>query len=301
MRIDDHILKNVVFIGLPQADAKFPEWVYDEQTAEIDGSIHWGGTGFFLTVDDPPGNPIIFNYLVTAKHVADAIEGKAAILRMNSQGGGPAFFNVPAHAKWWRHPETPDSVDVAVLPWMPPHDIADFALMQAHEWLLTDEIIKKRNIGPGDNVYAVGLFSLALGRGRNIPIVRAGHIAIMSKEKIPGIRIGHWSGEAEVYVVEARSIGGLSGSPVFVRGTVNVPIKAANDGENLVMHGVGHPHLLGLVHGHWVIPAATINEVRIKPTRERSEANLGLAIVVPAHKILEVLNHPELVEMRRKN
>ena len=99
--------------------------------------------------------------------------------------------------------------------YLPPYDVADFRLMQSHEWLLTDEIIKTRNIGPGDNVYAVGLFSLAIGRERNIPIVRTGHIAIMSKEKIPGIRIGDWRGEAEVYVVEARSIGGLSGSPVF--------------------------------------------------------------------------------------
>jgi hypothetical protein len=27
---------------------------------------------------------------------------------------------------------------------------------------------------------------------------------------------------------------------------------------------------------------------------------MGISIVVPAHKILEVLNHPELVEARRK-
>ncbi len=300
MRIDDDLLKNIVFVGSVPADATFPEWMDDEQVTEVDRSIHWRGTGFFVTVDHPPGNPIIFNYLVTAKHVADAIEGKRAILRMSAQEGGPAFFNVPPEAKWWRHPVTPDSVDVAVLPWMPPYDVADFRLMQSHEWLLTDEIIKTRNIGPGDNVYAVGLFSLAIGRERNIPIVRTGHIAIMSKEKIPGIRIGDWRGEAEVYVVEARSIGGLSGSPVFVRGTINAPIKTGKDGENVVMHGIGHPYLLGLVHGHWVIRSDEINEVRIKPTGERSEANLGLAIVVPAQKIAEVLNHPGLVEIRDK-
>jgi hypothetical protein len=302
VRVDDNILKNVVFIGIPSKDpASFPEWVSEEQLAEIDASIHWGGTGFLVTIDHPPGNPIIFNYVVTAKHVADAIEGKPAILRMNFQGsGGPAHFNVPPNAKWWRHPETPDSVDVAVMPWMPPHEIADFSLMQAHEWLLTDEIAEKHNIGPGDNVYAVGLFTLAKGRDRNVPIVRTGHIAIMSKEKIPGIRIGHWRGEAEVYVVEARSIGGLSGSPVFVRGTQKVPFRPQGESENVMLYGVGSHYLLGLVHGHWVIPSDTINEVQIRPTGERSEANLGLAIVVPAPKIMEVLNHPELIEIRER-
>jgi hypothetical protein len=299
VRINDLVLKNVVFIGRAKTPLRdVPDWVTDEQFEEIEKSIHWGGTGFFITVDDPPGQPLIFNYLVTAKHVADALEGTPAILRLNLRGGATGYFRVPPEAKWWRHPDTPDSVDVAVLPWMPPIEVADFTLMQAHEWILTDDIINKRNIGPGDNVYAVGLFSLAKGRARNIPIVRTGHIAMMPKEKIPGIRIGHWSGEAEVYLIEARSIGGLSGSPVFVRGTLNIKFKANPAGEDMLMYGIGHPYLLGLVHGHWAIPVETMNDTHIKPTGERSEANLGLAIVVPASRIMEVLNHPGLIRMR---
>ncbi len=220
VRISDDALKNVVFIGY--AKCPLPDNCSEDELPEIEKSIHWGGTGFLVTVNC--GNSA-FPYLVTAKHVADQVEGGSCIIRLNFRGGGPALFRADLDAKWWRHPETPESVDAAVLPWMPDRDIADYSLLQAEDWFLTDKIIEKRQIGPGDNVFAVGLFSLATGRQRNIPIVRTGNIAMMSKEKIPGIRIGEWRGEAEVYLIEARSLGGFSGSPVFVRGTVHIPFN----------------------------------------------------------------------------
>ncbi len=64
------------------------------------------------------------------------------------------------------------------------------------------------------------------------------------------------------------------------------------------MFGVTHPYFLGLVSGHWQIPWETLNDVQIKTTNDRNEANLGVAVVVPAHKIMEVLNHPELIRIR---
>jgi hypothetical protein len=57
------------------------------------------------------------------------------------------------------------------------------------------------------------------GRKRNIPIVRTGNISMIPSEKVPGIQIRRGeSVESEVYLIEARSVGGLSGSPVFIRG-----------------------------------------------------------------------------------
>ena len=64
------------------------------------------------------------------------------------------------------------------------------------------------------------------GRDRNFPIVRTGHIAMMPDEKIPKVKIGDWEGNADAYLIESRSIGGWSGSPVFVRGTYYVPFSA---------------------------------------------------------------------------
>jgi hypothetical protein len=84
-------------------------------------------------------------------------------------------------------------------------------------------------------------------------------------------------------LIEARSIGGLSGSPAFVFETVPV--------------GIGTFYLLGLMHGHWDIPPQMKNDFKINPELF-GRVNMGIAIVVPAKKILEVLNHPQLVTQR---
>lgn len=67
---------------------------------------------------------------------------------------------------------------------------------------------------------------------------------MMPKDKLPIEGFG----EMEAYLVEGRSIGGLSGSPAFVRNTVKTPMQTAA-GTRTAMSGLGGAHLLGLVHG----------------------------------------------------
>jgi hypothetical protein len=57
--------------------------------------------------------------------------------------------------------------------------------------------------------------------------------------------------------------------------------------------------LLGLMHGHWDIKESDLNKAFISHDRKNG-VNLGIGIVVPAQKILETINHPELQEMRNK-
>lgn len=52
---------------------------------------------------------------------------------------------------------------------------------------------------------------------------------------------------------------------------------------------------MGLVHGHWEIPAEQKNDLA---NLEDRLVNMGIAIVVPAKKIMEVLNQPKLREER---
>src|SRR5580700_6457200 len=165
MRIPDDTLQNVVFIGYPTKiilDGMTPE--------EISDLMHWGGTGFFLTLPSEC-NRLMFTYLVTAKHLADKAKTQRLFLRLNGRDGGIVFFRMPEGDHWFQHPNTPDEVDVAVIPWWPPPEVVTFRTMDASDWCLSDGVIEKRQIGPGDEVFAVGLFTKMTGRERNFPIV----------------------------------------------------------------------------------------------------------------------------------
>jgi hypothetical protein len=151
-----------------------------------------------------------------------------------------------------------------------------------------------------------GLFNKMKGRSSNAPVVRTGNVALMPD---PGETLSCMKGfrDAEAYLVEARSIGGLSGSPAFVRETLYYESEFGPRGappETLRaarLAGCGSFYLLGLVHGHWEIDPEERNEPDpMAVAREEPNAvNMGIAVVVPAKKIREVLYHPDLVEARR--
>jgi hypothetical protein len=163
---------------------------------------------------------------------------------------------------------------------------------------VTDASIKENDIGIGDEVFSVGLFSFAAGEKANMPIVRTGNISMLPVDQIQ-IDTGGDSTFTDVYLVEARSIGGLSGSPVFVRPTAYVVAFAGLEATTKVA-GVsgGPPLLLGLMHGHWDINEADIN--RYDLGHSRRGVNVGIGIVIPAKKILELLNDPDLVGIRER-
>jgi hypothetical protein len=121
----------------------------------------------------------------------------------------------------------------------------------------------------------------------------------------------------EAHLIEARSIGGISGSPTFVRQTISVgfgdpkhfgehelykqltPEEMRKMKDTLFLSGIGPFFLLGLTQGHWDISSSQKNQNQIVEDLG-GEVNMGIALVVPATKILDTINHPELVEMRRE-
>ncbi len=98
--------------------------------------------------------------------------------------------------------------DVAVAPISFNRDV-DFARITIRMFANSQSMIDEQ-IGLGDDIAIVGLFTNHIGRTRNEPIVRIGNICAMPKDKIV-TELGNMYG----YLIEARSIGGLSGSPVF--------------------------------------------------------------------------------------
>src|SRR5262249_49592760 len=110
----------------------------------------------------------------------------------------------------------------------------------------------------------------------------------------------------DAYLIEVRSTGGLSGSPVFVKETIKILlleegerlfIPRGLDGPGLAMQGEGEGYLLGMAQGHWEIDPKDKNNYIIGSGTEES-INLGIGLIVPAYVIWEVLYRKDLVELR---
>lgn len=132
----------------------------------------------------------------------------------------------------------------------------------------------------------------AYGKNRNIPVIRAGHIAALPEEPVH-TRYGYM----EAYLIEAQSIAGLSGSPVLSMPNIGIEgfnFALGDRGKNL-MPG---PRLLGLVHGHFDVP--NLNEDVVTDSDVPAHSiHIGIGVVVPTSKIRETIDHPDLVKMRQ--
>ena len=151
-------------------------------------------------------------------------DGKAKLIEVNS----PWFFS-----------EDP-SADIAVLPYRPDSKIFVYRTVPL-SMFVTDDLVAQKGIGVGDELYMAGLFTRRFGSDCNRPIVRSGIIAAMPDEPIPDSKTGL---SFSAYIAEVRSIGGLSGSPVFV---ALGPARAHNGQITLELQFA----LLGVVRGHW--------------------------------------------------
>ena len=144
------------------------------------------------------------------------------------------------------------------------------------EVFVDDEKIARYAISPGDDIFLTGLFANHLGRHRNLPIVRCGNLAAMPEEPV-----ATEVGPMEAFLIEARSIGGLSGSPCFVSlGQYRLIGRELQPQNQLATF------LLGMVHGHWDAKGGDIVPTSVD---EQETINKGIAIVIPAHHILETI------------
>jgi hypothetical protein len=272
VRVPDVVLRSVGFIGEATQD----------DSSGVSGDLC--ATGFFISV--PFSSPELaehrMGYFVTAAHVAKDLSDKPIYFLVNKRGGGVTGIGNVCASQWWTHP-TDKTADAAIIPIGPQPDADVKAIAQKD--FVTQGDISDKQVGVGDEVFITGLFTEAPGLTRNMPLVRHGNIAMLPDEQIQ-TELGY----ADVYLVEARSIGGMSGSPVFVR--------AADEGEEAPQVGsTKGMKLLGLMHGHWDIKESEINKASIVHDRKRG-VNLGIGVVVPATKIVEILNGPGATEAR---
>lgn len=277
MRINEQLRKAVAFIGYLEGE-RFVA----------------AGTAFFV------GYPIgvqdrISTYLVTADHVIRGLvqrDSSEAIIRLNTATGSTLLR---AHLERFLTHPTSNVADVAVLPVGSISQYDQKAL--PIDLFATPDHVENDRIGVGDQVYFIGCFVNHAGRQRNVPIVRVGNIAAIPEEPISTA-----IGDMEGYIIEGVSVGGFSGSPIFVAPTRQVVGGPSIDfGEGMILLGHLKLALLGLVHGHFVaveVSSTTANSDATTGLRARDEMNAGFAIVVPAQLIKETLEQEELVQRR---
>lgn len=269
MRVADDVLHCVVFIG-----AKISR----------DGveRFHLGGTGFFVSVPgDEPDSLLVF--LVTAKHNIEKAKqfGDGDLyIRLNTVDGryGLVKISIP-----WHYSED-EAVDIAVLAITPPHDIFEYR----HIFLDTfanEEVLDEYGIGIGEEIILPGLFTQRQGNKRNIPIVRSGIIAAMPDEELEDLDTGL---PYHAYLAEVRSIGGLSGSPVFAM----LPAGRRHAGVPTGYRGI----LIGLVRGHWDLERRPM-EYGDEPMEAM---NMGIAIITPIKELINILFGEEITRLRKE-
>jgi len=283
-RISDSYTQNVVYIY-----------------ATVDGASAGnpiGGSGFLVHVWFEISRDRCQTYAVTNRHVV--LSSLTPVIRQ---------------ANWTLHP---DGDDVAVLPVNLRLDETPF-MSVGLEQFVTPQLIRDEDIGIGDDTIMVGRFIGHDGRQRNTPSVRFGNIAMMPNEKIVATN----GFEQESFLVEQRSLPGYSGSAVYIyspyaeldmsarRGGVDMALLSqlnlfgsdAQASIDLMMkkRAPKGPYLLGIdwCHLNNLVPVLDAGH---QPHSERMyvRENAGMAGVVPAWKIAEVLNTDELADRRRK-
>lgn len=142
----------------------------------------------------------------------------------------------------------------------------------------TKEHFAKGDIAVGDEVFFTGWSSSFYGTSQNYPIARFGRLAMATDEKIP------WREEASrpsqmlnLYLIEAHTTKGNSGSPVFFRPNIALRTPGA------LVVGTSPVYLAGVLKGY--LPAI-------------DSPNAGIAAVVPAFQLQQILLSDEVTRER---
>jgi hypothetical protein len=283
-RIPDQFLECVVYLYASEQDA-------------MEGR-KTGGSGFIVAVPLPRLPDFCVAYAVTNMHV---IENGASTLRVNTKDGKLDVFDLDPR-QWIYHPAG-DDLAICKLPFEERADDYDHSFISEDNFLTTFDM-QDLNIGLGDETFEVGRFFNQEGRQKNLPSLRFGNIAQMPWEPIRQAR-GNKYFNQESFLVEARSQGGFSGSPVFVHtnpGWRRPPAKMTEyDYEKWTKLDEPQTFLLGVCWGHindWQPVRDATGEPISSGLKVRD--NAGMMAVVPAWKITEMLHMPELVKARRE-
>jgi len=265
--------------------------VFDEDTGETHPQQPMG-TVFFVNMNS---DHLEFGYVVTCRHVLEGarsqVPGKMYILvnrRIEARGKLTVLETVAyptLYDDWiWN-----DSADLAVCKFKRERGL--------DAWLYPMNDAWGRHPQEGQDVFFIGMFHQLANRSSIEAITRSGFVAHRGiQENIcVDLNQGH-TVNAKVYLVESRSWGGESGSPVFVYEEHNLFFDS-DHAPVAHTQTVGHAHLMGIMHGHYE------REIDVTSKRKKignADVNTGIAIVMPVSELRDLLNDARLVEDRER-
>lgn len=240
--------------------------------------VQAGGTGFLVGVRSEAKPQIAYCYAVTNRHVVKGDPkkngaGKAPVIRLNTHDGGTDI--IPnAH---WKVAPAGDDIAVASISFEPSLKFRPVLL----ERFMTPDLIKELGVGWGDDLFLVGRFISHAGKQRNMPVARFGAIAMMPDEPIENDETKF---QQESFLAELHTIGGFSGSPVFI----SLPQDRY----------IEHPQYnleeeRKQSHRSWLLGIEWCNASFL-------ERNTGMSGVIPAWKIADLILNDEDFKMQRK-
>jgi hypothetical protein len=135
----------------------------------------------------------------------------------------------------------------------------------------------------------VGRFIKHGGSGINYPVVRRGHIAMLPFEAMKQAGRNHLQ---EGFLVETYSIGGFSGSPVFIQTALNKKHSKHDSTGSGTTYGE-HVFLLGIDWGHFDFEGEVI-------TTDATTLKIpsGMMCVVPSWKLAELIYSESVTNKR---
>jgi hypothetical protein len=258
------------------------------------GELVPNGTGFFVGVNDTTRN-LTFYYLVTAKHVLWDTLSKSFVsetwLRVNQIGGEASFVRLPLRTNGptrnvFVHSDT--TVDLVAVGEVPDPEKYRFKILST-DIIRTEGDLKRLGLEEGTDVFFPALFVPHTGEHQNYPIVRFGKIALVSG----GERI-KWDNQLQrLHLIEAVSIGGHSGAPVFIWFAPRLKPGTILTSEFTEKR----MRLIGVMQGYFRYWSPLgYEKTRITPL---SEAHTGISAVVPADLLYEILFGAQASETRQ--
>jgi hypothetical protein len=261
-------------------------YIYGSRPSAVENDEKVGGSGFLAAAEVEGFSKVFQFYAVTAAHVIR--KSKTPFLRLNKRFSEEIEVIEAPASSWVQHS---DGDDISVCPLQFSSARLKTLGIETGRFV-TSDIMATEDIGIGDDVFMVGRFAQHSGsRTRNIPVVRFGNISTMPGEPIErpdGIK-------QESFLVECRSIPGHSGAPVFIYKPQDFepPNQVSPITGLKVVQWNGVRQLIS--NSYWLLG---IDWCHLQDPETKS--NTGMAGVIPAWKILEVLNSAELVKKRRQ-